>query len=287
MKNYNKILEAVNRGIQLALDDFDDSSIQNIKSKQVQNRDYTKEYLDLIPYVVDLGLPSKTLWCKYNVGCDWKKLNDDPDNAKLEDWYGGYYAWGETTQKEKYNWSTYIFINNYHMDGVIGASHPAGELNKYVTHPYNNLLDCTMLGKFNDDITQLLPEDDAAYQNIKFHKFKFNIPTKKQLEELIRNTTYQLIHNTNINCQVNGILFTSKINGNQVFIPAGGIKTTNTEKEPICAGAGDYICMWTSSLCDKKPDTAYSLNVPGISDTIEIRNFLRFYGMAIRPVINL
>ena len=36
MKNYNKILEAVNRGIQLALDDFDDEDqVQNIKSKQV------------------------------------------------------------------------------------------------------------------------------------------------------------------------------------------------------------------------------------------------------------
>ena len=34
MKNYNKILEAVNRGIQLALDDFDDKeTVQNIKSK--------------------------------------------------------------------------------------------------------------------------------------------------------------------------------------------------------------------------------------------------------------
>ena len=37
MKNYNKILEAVNRGIQLALDDFDDNDtpVQNIKSRQV------------------------------------------------------------------------------------------------------------------------------------------------------------------------------------------------------------------------------------------------------------
>ena len=48
MINYKQILEAVNRGIQLALDDFDDDEpVQNnIKSKQVQNRDYTKEYLD-------------------------------------------------------------------------------------------------------------------------------------------------------------------------------------------------------------------------------------------------
>ena len=63
MKNYNKILEAVNRGIQLALDDFDDEDqVQNIKSKQVYNRDYTKEYLDLLRVeVVDLGLSSGTL----------------------------------------------------------------------------------------------------------------------------------------------------------------------------------------------------------------------------------
>ena len=62
MKNYTQILEAVNRGIQLALDDFDDEEqVQNIKSKQVQNRDYTKEYLDLMNDVVDFELPSKTL----------------------------------------------------------------------------------------------------------------------------------------------------------------------------------------------------------------------------------
>ena len=47
MKNYKQILEAVNKGIKLALDDFDDEDqVQNVKSKQVQNRDYTKEYLD-------------------------------------------------------------------------------------------------------------------------------------------------------------------------------------------------------------------------------------------------
>ena len=55
MKNYNKILEAVNRGIQLALDDFDDEeSVQNIKSKQVYNRDYTKEYLDFQKLIIKL-----------------------------------------------------------------------------------------------------------------------------------------------------------------------------------------------------------------------------------------
>ena len=55
MKNYNKILEAVNRGIQLALDDFDDEEqVQNIKSKQILNRDYTKEYLDFQKLIAKL-----------------------------------------------------------------------------------------------------------------------------------------------------------------------------------------------------------------------------------------
>ena len=47
MKNYKQILEAVNRGIKLALDDFDDEEqVQNVKSKQINHRDYTKEHLD-------------------------------------------------------------------------------------------------------------------------------------------------------------------------------------------------------------------------------------------------
>ena len=107
MKNYNKILEAVNRGIQLALDDFDDDQVQNIKSKQVYNRDFTKEYLELMEEVVDLGLPSGTLWCKYNLGVNPNQL------SKPEDWYGGYYSWAELEPNNPYNWDNYKFGKDY------------------------------------------------------------------------------------------------------------------------------------------------------------------------------
>ena len=111
----NKILEAINNGIQLALDDFDDEEqVQNVKSKQINHRDYTKEYLDLTKdEVVDLGLPSGTLWCKYNLDVDPTKL------SKVEDWYGDYYAWGElegnkTNEKgEIYFEYNYKFGNDY------------------------------------------------------------------------------------------------------------------------------------------------------------------------------
>jgi hypothetical protein len=46
----NHGLDAINSRVRLALalDDFDDvEQVQHVKSKQVQNRDYTKEYLDL------------------------------------------------------------------------------------------------------------------------------------------------------------------------------------------------------------------------------------------------
>ena len=68
MKNYKQILEVINKDIQLALDDFDDEDqVQNIKSKQIIHRDYTKTYLDLMKDAVDLCLPFKTGWCKYNI----------------------------------------------------------------------------------------------------------------------------------------------------------------------------------------------------------------------------
>jgi len=42
---------------------------------------------------VDLGLPSKTLWSKYNLGVN-------PNNLEIAaDWYGDYYAFGELKPK--------------------------------------------------------------------------------------------------------------------------------------------------------------------------------------------
>ena len=60
--------------------------------------------------VVDLGLPSGTKWANMNVGA-----------TKPEE-YGGYYAWGETEEKDVYDWSTYI-----HCDGSYGTCHDLGK----------------------------------------------------------------------------------------------------------------------------------------------------------------
>ena len=273
MKNYNKILEAVNRGIQLALDDFDDEDqVQNIKSKQILNRDYTKEYLDLMEEVVDLGLPSGTLWCKYNLGVDQNQL------SKPNDWYGDYYACGELEPNKTnedgdlyFGWENYKFGKDYN------------KLTKYCNnYKYS-------LNGFTDNLTELLPEDDAAYQNKKLHNFKFHIPTKEQFKELIKYTNNYWVNNYDPNKiehnleddggiqGLNGRVFEGK-NGNQIFIPASG----------YCIGSNIYgACsnLWSSSLYLSNPYDACYLSFD--SNDIYINNNSRCYGYGVHPVINL
>ena len=60
------------------------------------------------PHLIDLGLPSGTLWSCCNV------------DAKTPQDYGGYYSWGETQTKSQYDLSTYSHYdstNRYHNLG--------------------------------------------------------------------------------------------------------------------------------------------------------------------------
>ena len=274
MKNYKQILEAVNRGIQLALDDFDDEEeVQNIKSKQIIHRDYTKDYLDFLrDEVVDLGLPSGILWYKYNLGVNPNQL------LIPEDWYGNYYAWGELEPNKTnkngiiyFSWYNYKFGNDYN------------NLTKYCNRSSYGL------NGFTDNLTQLLPEDDTAYQNKKIYNFKFHIPTKEQFIELIKYTKKYWVNNYDPNKLkhnseddggvqgLNGRIFEGR-NGNQLFIPASG----------YCIGSNIYgACsnLWSSSLYLSNPYDACYLSFD--SNDIYINNNSRCYGYGVHPVINL
>jgi len=91
---------------------------------------------------VDLGLPSGTLWATCNVG------------ATTPEGYGDYFAWGETTPKETYNWMTYKWGSGNESDGWLYR-----ELTKYCSDSTYGLYG------FHDNLTELLPEDDAATAN--------------------------------------------------------------------------------------------------------------------------
>ena len=61
------------------------------------------------PHMIDLGLPSGTLWACCNVG------------ASAPEQYGNYYAWGETSPKSIYIWDTYQYGSPYDDYVYIGS----------------------------------------------------------------------------------------------------------------------------------------------------------------------
>ena len=261
MKNYNKILEAVNRGIQLALDDFDDEEqVQNVKSKQINHRDYTKEYLDLMNEAVDLGLPSGTKWFKYNLGVDYKKLNINSENSVPEDWYGNYYAWGETEpNKLKYTQSNYKWNN------------------KQITTRYNN----------TDNLEELLPEDDAAQQ---FNKM-LRIPTVDECLELLNNTNKECVYDYNGIKGLNGYIISNRKDSRKyIFIPAAGLMSGSKRIQ------NEDAILYTNERFDgikcrilifeesNRYIDAYS-KLPVAEGYI--KSMQRICGFTIRPVINL
>ena len=123
---------------------------------------------------IDLGLPSGTKWASWNVGA-----------SKPEE-YGGYYAWGETEEKDYYDWSTYIYC-----DGSSSTCHHIG-----------------------DDIAGT--EYDVAH--VKWGG-SWRIPTRAQQDELRKNCTREW---TQLN-GVNGIKVSGP-NGNTIFLPAAGYR---------------------------------------------------------------
>lgn len=164
---------------------------------------------------VDLGLPSGLLWATCNVG------------ATTPDGYGDYFAWGETTTKETYSWSNY----------------------KYCNGAYNNLTkycDNTEYGNngFTDDLTTLEASDDAATAN---WGAGWRMPTREEMSELGSNCTYEWTTRNDIN----GILFTSRINGNSIFLPIAGVRYYSL------SDANTLGYYWSSSLTTNSDSPEY------------------------------
>ena len=127
---------------------------------------------DAHPHLIDLGLPSGTKWACCNVG------------ATAPEERGGYYAWGESTGKMVYDWSTYT-----HCDGDRHSCHDLG----------NNICG-----------TQY----DAAYL---LWGAPWQMPSDVQVEELLTICSSEW---TEVN-GINGRKFTGP-SGASIFLPAAG-----------------------------------------------------------------
>ncbi|MBR5726753.1 MAG: leucine-rich repeat protein, partial [Muribaculaceae bacterium] len=191
---------------------------------------------------VDLGLPSGTLWATCNVGAD------TPED------YGDHFAWGETLPKDYYGWNTYQYCNGS------GSS-----LTKYCSNSsygYNG---------FTDNLTTLLPEDDAATVN---WGDDWRMPTEEEWQELFQNTPYTLSTQNG----VNGWLFTAS-NGNSLFLPFPGYLSSSSTYF-----AGNYGYYWSSSLYTPQPNYAYYLYCGSDGDYGFYSNFGRGRGLSVRAV---
>ena len=189
---------------------------------------------------VDLGLPSGTLWATCNVGA-----------SSPED-YGDYFAWGETTPKEVYNWDTYTWCNGSYST-----------MTKYCTNSslgYNG---------FTDGKTELDPEDDAAYVN---WGPSWRMPTTEQQRELYENCSSVWTTQNG----VNGRLFTGP-NGNTLFLPAAGDRWSGS-----LHGAGSWGSCWSRTLHSDCPYYAYGLYFD--SGSVDWDYYNRDDGFTVRAV---
>ena len=186
---------------------------------------------------VDLGLSVK--WATCNIG------------STTPEGYGDYYAWGETTTKSTYNWSTYKWCNG-----------SEDTLTKYCTSSDYGTVD-------NKTVLELA--DDAARAN---WGGAWRMPTDAEWTELRENCTWTWITKNG----VNGYEVKSEANGNSIFLPAAGYRGNGGLDD-----VGDCGGYWSGSLGTGSPDNAW--DVYFYSDYVGRNSYYRCYGQSVRPVL--
>ena len=258
------------------------------------------------PNMVDLGLPSGTLWSDRNVG------SDSPED------FGMYYAWGETDGvkylgvQELDLKKTLELLSIIWGQDVIGLSKE--ELDSILTEGglvdgdltvvgicfiegdkvfnwdnYFDLADSgTTFNKYTTDkLTVLESVDDVAYTS---SNGQYRIPTEEEILELIINTTPTFIdlqgngfskeevQNDAIESDnLKGVRLTAT-NGNSIFIPAAGYCS-----ESLLIDVGVSGRLWSSSLDDSSDGYAKSLYLYYNGNVNEDDDY-RCYGASVRGV---
>ena len=193
---------------------------------------------------VDLGLPSGTMWATCNVG------TDKPEDEGLLFQFGRVdgYRYGDNDNN---------FIWNYQNDKDTGSEY----------------IPLTTSGKVYRKNEILDLEDDAAHVNM---GGKWRMPTNDEFKELIDNT----IHKVETINGVKGMMFTSKVNEHQLFIPF----MQGCWYDGIWETWGIwYATVWSSKVHDSDVDVAFKLYC-GSSGNAYISNFRRSRAFPVRGV---
>ena len=158
---------------------------------------------------IDLGLKSGLLWADRNVGAE------NTTDA------GDYFMWGSTepNTNDICNWENF----------------PLNNKSTHLNIQYFNSIKNAVCP--NDVLT---PEYDAATVIL---GSEWRLPTKEDFEELIDNTKHKWVENYN-DSGVDGMLFTSKTNSKELFMPETGFRYGTSGARTIMS----TIYLWNSSL---------------------------------------
>ena len=199
---------------------------------------------------VDLDLESRTLWAKCNIG------------ATSETDYGVFFQWGDISgisgnlvgkySDENYSWTTAPFNGG-------SSDYDETEFNPVKGTVCPN----DVLAKEYDAAAQIMGGD-------------WRMPTQADFNELLSGTSNRWITNYN-DTGVNGRQFTSKTNGNSIFIPAAGGCYRGSVGD---VGYGGNV--WSSSLNTSNPGGAWALYFG--SGYCSMGNGGRYGGWSVRGV---
>lgn len=182
---------------------------------------------------VDLGLPSGILWAKYNVG------------ASSPEEYGGYYAWGETEEKNIYTYDNYKYYNPYA---------PNDEEFEFIGYEIRGT-------KY--DVAHVQWGDGAR------------MPSWSEFKELHKSCKWEVTHQN----YVLGLKATGP-NGNYIFIPFAGMKY-----EDELGGTGEVADYWSDQLESTWKNDDEALHIEIWDDLYyEYDEEERIAGMPVRPV---
>ena len=194
-------------------------------------------------------------------GLKWASMNV---GATAPEEVGAYFAWGETEPKTDYTWENYALGSN--SDAISRST-----INKY-NHTLN-------------------PEDDAATMN---WGPKWRMPTKKEFEELLENTTAEFLR---LSDESSVVKLTSKVEGftdKYIILPLPGSISGRLVTPSFDGKSGNY---WTSTLDVNLVEESLNqcLNAfeffintePEENDLydIGIESIRRPHGLSVRPVL--
>ena len=198
------------------------------------------------PHMIDLGLPSGTLWACCNVG------------ASAPEQSGGCYAWGETSTKDVYTWGTYKFCN---------AS--GNKLIKYCTNSSSGMV---------DNKRTLEAADDAATAT---WGASWCMPTESQFVELYEKCEKKYSLESITFVGINGGILNMPIAGR---IYSDQIKTVGAKLGAYWSSSLNISDDRTSKAVSMSIPNSPVLPGVELQGEIGISNESRYGGLCIRPV---